>query len=361
MMLLGIFCFLLLTQIVAAQPSIQRHFSAFSDHRFIMLEEITQLENTKRINPYTTEILEEALFQSYSRWRVERQEKQDYLLEVFDLLDTSGAFSLLTLWPRFCGPADWKQLELPVGNHFRTGEGVFWRGNYLIKLTAAPGRTLTEEEFSELVRLFYENTHLENLYPVSVSHFPPQGLVRSSVEFYLGAASLALNERFPEPLLREIGFVDKIEIAFGKYELDDASLFVIGYPTPSLADEYFIRLQRGLRAFFSAEGIYMKRTGVLIAMLLGSEISAQQILGNIRYSPSVKWLYQKDSGTDSGEVRSFLGLLVRTILGTGVFILLIVAAGLVTGLIRYALLRRFPGLKRRKEMLRLNLDIDDHR
>jgi hypothetical protein len=104
----------------------------------------------------------------------------------------------------------------------------------------------------------------------------------------------------------------------------------------------------------------MKRAGVLIALLVGPEASAQRILPQVEYSPTVKWLYVKESDTYTGEVISFLGLLTKTILGTGVFILLIVGAGLVAGLIRYAVLRRFPRLKRRKDMVRLNLDLEDH-
>ena len=352
--------FSLLELPAAAAPSIQRFFAQFSDHQFVMLEEITRLDEGSKIGPFGKELLEESTFRSYSRWQVERAQNVGYRLEVFDLLDTYGAFSLFTLWPRFQKQNDWKALQIQTGNKYRPGEGVFWRGNYLLRVTANPGRTLTAGDFSEIVTVFCESTPLENIYPVSISHLPPEGLVSSSVEFYLGSSSLALNERFPEPLLKEIGFVDRIEIAFGRYGSDDSCLFLIGYPTPALADQYFIRLQEGLHAFFSSEGIYMKRAGVLIALLVGPEASAQRILLQVEYSPAVKWLYVKESDTYTREVISFLGLLTKTILGTGVFILLIVGAGLVAGLTRYAVLRRFPRLKRHKDMVRLNLDLEDH-
>lgn len=343
-----------------AEPSIQRFFPMLGDHRFVMLEEITRFEETAKIGPYSPAILKESLLVSYSRWQFSTPRGKAYRLSVFESQDPSGAFSLLTLWSRLEKRDDWTTLDLPVGNSFRPGEGVFWKGKYLIRLTSEPGETFTISDFSEVVILFSSKLPVENLYPVSVSHLPSDGLIRSSVEFYLGSASLSVNERFPEPLLKEIGFVDKIEIAFGRYESGDSSLFLVGYPTPALADEYFIRLQQGLGQFFSSEGIYMKRAGVLIALFVGSEDSAREVLGRVNYTPSIKWLHkpkteeQPDSYTQ--EVVSFLGLLTQTILGTGVFILLIVGLGLVAGLVRYAILRRFPALRKPKEMVRLHID-----
>ena len=341
---------------LAGEPSIQRFFPEFSGYRFLMLEEVNSLEDDAGIGPIPQKILEEALFQSYSRWRVTRSPSDDYELGVFEFADSSGSFQLLSLWPRFNGQIQWTRLDLPAGNKWGPGEGVFWRGNYLFNVTASSGRRLTGEAFSDIVRVFCQRIRLENLYPVTVSHLPREGLVPTSVEFYLGADSLKLNDQFPEPLLKEIGFVDQIEIVYGLYEGEESSLFLIGYPTPALADDYFLGLQEGLREFFSAKGVYMKRAGVIIALLVGSEDSAQRILQQVEYAPSVQWLYEKESDSYTGEVLTFLGLLTKTIFGTGTFIIMIVSAGLVMGLIRYAILRRFPRIRKRRDMVRLSLD-----
>ena len=352
--------FSLLAPPTVAEPSIQRFFPEFSDYQFVMLNEVTRSERVGQIGPFSAQILEESLFRSYSRWQVERSRNGGCLLEVFDLRDAAGAFSLLTLWPHFQKKMDWAPLNLPVGNHYRPGEGVFWKGNYLLSVKANSGGNLSVEDFSNIVNAFSENVSLENLYPVSISHLPQEGLDASSVEFYLGTSSLSLNGRFPEPLLKEIGFVDRIEIAFGRYGSENSSLFLIGYPTPALADEYFVQLQEGLQSFFSSEGVFMKRSGILIALFVGSERSAQQVLGQFRYAPDIKWLSEKKTDTYTGEVISLLGLITKTILGTGVFVLLILGAGLIVGLIRYGFLRRYPNLERRNEMVRLNLDEEDH-
>jgi hypothetical protein len=350
--------FTLLTSLSFAEPSIQRFFPKFTGHKFILLNEIDRLEGTVTNQPFPSQILQESLLQSYSLWQVERTGTEGYLLEVFDLVDASGAYSLLKLWPRFQKKSDWAPLKLSVGNHYRPGEGVFWKGNFLLSLRANSGGSLSAEKFSQIVSLFSEQIPLENLYPVTISHLPGEGLDASSVEFYLGSSSLSMNEAFPEPLLKEIGFVDRIEIAFGRYGTEGSSLFLIGYPTPALAEEYFVRLQEGLQSFFSSEGIFMKRSGLMIALFSGPESSARQVLSQFQYAPNIKWLTGKEQETDSytGEIRTFFGLLTKTILGTGVFILLIIGAGLVVGLIRYGFIRRFPHRIKKKEMVRLNLD-----
>jgi hypothetical protein len=214
---------------------------------------------------------------------------------------------------------------------------------------------LLPQEFSTLVKDCLAHISLENLLPVSISHLPEEDLIAESVRFYLGAESLALNEHFPEPLLTEIGFADRIEIAVGQYQPGGESLFLVGYPTPKLAAAYFIKLQDRLQGFFSEQGVYMKRAGVLICIFVGPEHRAHVILPRVKYAPTIKWLYEKRLDTSS-ETLTFLGLITKTILGTGVFILVILGTGLVLGLVRYEVLRRFPGFMGKKEMVRLNLD-----
>jgi hypothetical protein len=250
----------------------------------------------------------------------------------------------------------WRQLELAVGNRFLPGQGIFWSGNFFLRITRVRGAPLTPKDFGEIATSFSEGLALENLLPVTLTHLPKEDLSPGSVQFYLGDSSLALNERFPEPLLQEIGLEDQIEIAYGQYEPDDSALFLIGYPTPALADEYFIDLQKSLQNFFSTEGVYMKRAGVVIAVFVGPEQSAQRVLGQVKYAPTIKWLYQKEPEAYSEEMMTFFGLITKTILGTGVLLLLIVGAGCVAGLLRYEFLRRFPRLSSHKEPVRLELD-----
>jgi hypothetical protein len=93
---------------------------------------------------------------------------------------------------------------------------------------------------------------------------------------------------------------------------------------------------------------------MLICLFQGPEDRATELLSRINYKATVQWL--RDRRDPLKEHVTFFGLLTKTILGTGVFILLIIAGGVVVGFGRYEFIRRFPAVYRRNEMTRLNLD-----
>jgi len=327
-------------------------------YRFSLQSEIESPDDDARLKPFSAAILAEAEFQGFSEWEVLRNAGGQLRLNVFQMQDPLGAFSLFTLWPELVPESGLVKIDAPLGAYFSPSDAIFWRGYYFCHVRPRAGARLTEEILTELIGDFVEVIETENLLPVSVSHLPEEQLLPGSTRFYLGAESLALNDHFPEPLLREIGLEDRIEIAFAQYEPGNHSLFLIGYPTPALADDYFIRLQNRLQGFFSEEGVYLKRAGVVICIFIGPEERAREVLSRVEYTATIKWLYQKKRDP-SAENISFLGLVTQTILGIGVFLLLILGAGFVTGLVRYEALQRFPQLTKRKEMVRLRLERSD--
>jgi hypothetical protein len=348
-----------------AAPAIQEFFPSLEGYSFSLLTEIDSPGNTTHLEPFSEPLLVEAGFQGYSSWDLRMSGSPQLRIEVFQMTDPLGAYELFTLWPDLADDSDLVQLDLPIGVRFSPSEAILWRGYYFCRVRPQTRSPLTEEILARIVGDFLEAIETENLLPVSVSHLPQEQLVPGSIRFYLGAEGLSLNERFPEPLLREIGLEDKIEIAFARYEPGDHSLFLVGYPTPALADDYSIRLQNRLQGFFSAEGVYLKRAGVVICLFIGPEEQAREVLLRVEYTPrevllrveytpTIKWLYEKKRDP-SAENITFLGLITQTILGIGVFLLLILGAGFATGLARYEVLRRYPQLTRRKEMVRLNL------
>ncbi|HUV14743.1 MAG TPA: DUF6599 family protein [Acidobacteriota bacterium] len=337
-----------------AEPSIQAYFSELDAYSFSMQSEIDSPGDDTRLKPFSAPILVEAGFQGFSAWEV-RAGGGRLRLDVFQMQDPLGAYELFTLWPDLAPASDLVKIETPTGALFSPSEAIFWRGYYFCHVRPRAGSRLTEEIITEIIGDFVEVIETENLLPVSVSHLPGEQLVPGSTRFYLGAEALSLNEHFPEPLLKEIGLEDRIEIAFTQYEPGNHSLFLVGYPTPALAEDYFVRLQNRLQSFFSAEGVYLKRAGVVICIFIGPEERAREVLSKVEYTPTIKWLYEKKRDP-SAENLSFLGLITQTFFGIGVFLLLILGTGLVTGLVRYEALQRFPQLTRRKEMVRLGLD-----
>ncbi len=349
---------LLCVEGVQAEPSIQAFFSDLDGYRFSLQSEIDSPSDDTRLKPFSAPILVEAEFQGFSSWEVRRNDGGRLRLDVFQMTDPLGAYELFTLWPELTPESDLVRMDVPTGAFFSPSDAIFWRGYYFCHVRPPAGSRLTEEIVTGIISDFVEVIKTENLLPVSVSHLPEEQLVPGSTRFYLGAEALSLNEHFPEPLLKEIGFQDRIEIAFAQYEPGNHSLFLVGYPTHALAEDYLIRLQNRLQGFFSAEGVYLKRAGVVIGIFIGPEERARDILLKVEYTAKIKWLYEKKRDP-SAENITFLGLITQAILGIGVFLILLLGAGLVTGLVRYEALQRFPQLTRRKEMVRLGLERSD--
>ena len=183
-------------------------------------------------------------------------------------------------------------------------------------------------------------------------------VIRESIRFYLGESSFALNEDFPEALAAEIGFDKQVEVTLARYAHEGHELFLVGYPTASLAEVHFIRLHNALQGYFSDEGVYMKHTGLIVSIFFGPEARAEEILAKIHYLPTIKWLYQKDQDAEDMRetITSFLGLLRNTAATFGFFVSLSIVLGVTAGFARVKILRRFPQLLKKGDPILLKLD-----
>ena len=339
---------------VLAQPSFDRYSSELPGFRLELRTRTQDAEQTPH-QLFSDTLLVESGFRRFSDWTVHSEESAAVEGEVFEMNSSVGAYALFNHALRTFDSTSGISLDLPVGNRFTPQGAVFWRGNLLFYLLPTTGN-LQESVFSDFVRAVADTINLENLLPVSVSHLPRDDRVPGSVRFYLGSESLAENPRFPEPLIQEIGLSDKIEIAEARFEPGGHSLFVVGYPTPSLADQYLVRMQNRLRSFFSKEGIYMKRSGVLIGIFIGPEEQARRVLGELQYKPTVQWFKkEEEEPKDRFGIITFAGSVTKAILGTGTLLLMIIGGGLLAGLARYGLFRAFPRILHRKDMIRLKL------
>ncbi|MDE2928366.1 MAG: hypothetical protein OXT71_18420 [Acidobacteriota bacterium] len=331
---------------------VQQYLERLSGYRFHLLEKSAGPE--RAAGDFSRPVLEEYAVQSYSRWRLQGPGDSPLAMEVHETLHQQGAFGLYRL-DSLLRPGARDRLELPVENRYREGSCIFWRGPFLFRLTAGPGPR-ARDQLKGAVAALVEAIPIVNLHPVTVLHLPRQDLVTESVGIYLGPAALANNDRFPDPLMDKIGFQDRVEVAFADYGPEVGSLFLLAYPTPSLAAEYFLELQNSLHSFFSPDGIYIKRSGLLLAVFLGTESRAQAVLGEVQWAPAVKWVHDRTVQVEpKGEARSFLDMLLRTALATVCFIVGSFGFGCFLGYIWHRIDERFPAWSSRNDAIHLNL------
>lgn len=361
-----IFLFSLLLPTLAAAPqeaaqgtaselSIVPFLSQLPPYRTRLLQARTALQENTRLGVFQTAVLQEAVLLSYSVWNVEEAAGQRLRLDCYELLDPAGAFSLFSLWPDQSGRKLGRPVALAVDNYYHPEASIFWRGNYFFQVVGIEPEGLEESTFRNLAERLVEVLPLINLKPVTVVHLPEEGLVPESIRFYLGPASLSLNPEFPEPLRGAVGLEDDIEITFARYHPAPSQLFLIGYPTPALAEDYAGRIQARLQDYISPQGIYLKRSGLLICLFSGPEVEARRVLNLVKYDPKVQWIYRKEEPPHRESIGGFLDLVRRTLIGIGFFLLVTLTGGIIVGLLRYEILRRFPRLTTRDEMIRLKL------
>ncbi len=342
---------------MAFASSLREALDSISNYGWRQLERAEDWRQRESLGPFPRPILEEFTLLNLTLWEARRRGGGAVRLEAFEMLDPQGAFGLFTerqeQWSSGEKP---RRLDLTVDNLLREGRLALWRGRYFFELSAT--EDVAPDQLELVARVLVEQIDEINLYPMTVVQLPDEDLIRESIRFYLGPTSLSANPEFPAPLLDKLGFEDEAEVTFARYRPRGDALFLIGYPTADVAELYVAQLQKELGSVFSREGIYVKRSGLLVSLFQGPEAEARRILDRVRYTATVKWIYEKEAEPIDrrGEIVTFFGIVTSSILFTGAFIVVVMFLGLLTGLVRYGLIRRYPVLAAGDKMVRLGLD-----
>ncbi len=318
-----------------------------TDHELVLIDS----NQTVPSGQFPPEIVHEYGFLSFTRWQIRPGAA---ILEVYEMADTQAAFGLFTIWNEGRRETG-RSLALTVENLLLDELLAFWRGHYFFVLHSAPSDLLLS--FPLLLKRAIDE---RNLHPVSVFQLPADSLIRPSIRFYLGQKAIQTNPFIPRQLIGHLGFQDQVEATIARYEPDGFQLLLLAYPTPSVADDYAGRIQDALQSVFSEHGIYMKRSGPLLGLFFGPLAGATPVLENLQYTATVEWVHEEDAWLrdlerNRAEMVTFFGLVTRSILFTGVFIVVVFSLGIAAGFLRIALLRRFPTMGRGSQTTFLDL------
>jgi len=338
--------------LAAAGVPVEPYFSTLPNFQMVKRQELLEAEQGARVGSYSSPVLKEYGLTSYSVWEAVPTSAKgpSTTVEVYELRDSTAALGLFSIWDESEGRSPGRRLDLPQDNWYEDQDLVFWRGNRFFHLERKDKSERREAEMTALARAMIHALPGPQELPVSVVHLPEQEMLPDSVHFYLGKESLGLNKDFPKPLHQVVGMQDDIEIAAARYSPNDTPLFLIAYPTPKLASQYFLKIQTALSSHFSQKGLYVTKSGVLIGLCVGSEEDANRILSRVKYTPSVQWLDEKPDPNVTG-----MRFIVRALLGTFAFLLLTLGFGMLVGYLRYQFIRRYPEIGKKGEMVRLKI------
>ena len=278
-------------------------------------------------------------------------------IEIFTLNESRAAFSLLTTLRT--SPMQ----EGPPGNAYAVTDSslLFSRGNILVRLKGqAPADLMRRVAVSISNRIGGETGSA----PLLISHFPKEGYDPSSLRYCLGPKSLGyvLGKDTAVP-----PFPPGVELALAHFSLPpENGMFWLGnFPTSQMAEDYMDTVAADRSPEMREKRpIYAKRTGPLLGLLTGNfdAATANRLLGSLKFSYSIKWIYDKNqSGTRMlwGVPMGVLGTVLRSLVFTALLCLASIVGGISIAVFRLVLRRYAPrnylDRPERTEMIRLNL------
>ncbi len=359
---LGLLVVVLTAMPVVAQSELIRNHYFPADQEFTELGDIQSEESLDE--PATLKqlregpLIVEAGLRKYSRRTYRLIEGGLLAIEIIEMKDARGSFSLLTLLrrsPMADGPPGDVYANLDRGL-------IFSQGRVLVRISGNDSADLARRvAVSVSNRLGPRGKSL----PLLLTHFPDHGYQSSTLRYFLGPRALAFIYRTGDPFLK---INPDMELASADYRFPDASgtLWLASLPTSQLAEEYLDSLSLdGAKHATGISSVFAKRSGPIVGILQGSfnPGTADQLLSSVQFAYSIKWIYDKNrrnSETVLGIPMGILGTVVRSLVFTGLLCLGSIVTGIAIAAFRIILRGYAPSnfLDRpeRTEIIRLHLN-----
>ncbi|MBI4456503.1 MAG: hypothetical protein HY644_11470 [Acidobacteria bacterium] len=247
-------------------------------------------------------------------------------ITILEMIDPAGAYGLFTL------AAAPLPFSLPIGGGAKASENrlIFWKSNYFFLMQGTETALLATwaEELQKQV------SGKDDL-PIVVELLPRKDLNVATVQFFV--KDLIPSDGRLGEMRSMLGVNKSVQAAIGRYFPSEKRLIVLGYPTYALALESFERVKGYVKD--KSHGVYAKRAGVVLA--LTEEMPKQQaleLLDKIQYTPSVKWIVDKqDPRPKGGGVPFLLNTVVGSLALSFLFLLATAVLGTALGVFRFYL------------------------
>ncbi len=264
--------------------------------------------------------------------------------------DASGAFGAFTYYVQ-------PQMQVEkIGDQGASSNQriLFSKGNLLVDVSVEHLTAMSAADLRTLADLLPRPKGNVGTMPTLPGNLPAQSLLQNTSRYILGPEALnRLGVPIPAQL---IDFSKGPEVTFGKYRTSqgEASMTLIGYPTPQIAKERMAAMQA---ASLSNGPFYFKRTGPFLVAVNGNipADEAQSLLASVNYDADVTW----NQPTKPKPVENRAGFIVALILLCVLMVLAALVFGFAFGGLRILASRVFPNRvfsrKKSAEIIRLNL------
>lgn len=279
------------------------------------------------------------------------QGQQTASLTLYRMVDPSAAYGAFT----FLRDPQMQTLDLGDSVAFSAASGdraLFVVGNFVL-LTSASDQRPADAALTEIAATLLPHAD-SRPYPSIAGFLPRSSVVAGSERYVLGPRTLqAALPWVPATGDDWMGFRKSAEAIVARYRGNgqtrggEITLLVTMYPTQQIAAEQFGNLNKwmALNAEPDQAGgrtvVYGSRSSALVALVFGAEsrVAADQLLSQIGYHTTVTWNEPSYELTDP----SFPTMIVGVFEGTGLILLLAVAAGIGFGGLRLWVKIVLPG------------------
>jgi hypothetical protein len=277
---------------------------------------------------------------------------------LFRFTDPSGAYSAATYRP-YIPPGAVPAKAVQVVDHGHQAQV----GNYLIVVAGDPSLDDQAKRVLAAVTPIVQKVADQTPLPPIRDYLPGTAREPNTDIYVLGPtqyreAASALGRIDAAILADEAGFKSHAEAMLAKYKTakDEATLLLLEYPTPQLAELHLRHLQRALAdAKLTTSSI--ERKGSLLSIVLAptSPEYADKLRAGVNYETQVTWNEPSSTATDP----PITSTLVKIIIATFVFMGVTLVLGIAFGGVRVITKRLFPGKvfdrKEQIEVLQLGL------
>jgi len=254
--------------------------------------------------------------------------KTKITVEIFDLGFISGAYGLFTFNRVFLQP----------------NRREFYEGRYLVSISSNSDGRVIDQSLIDAVKpdLIGE----VGQFPFLPSHLPEQDKIAESEKYIVGPAALAKLQVFGD-LKNLAGFDGGVEATTADYRNGDGimNLMIIEYHTPQSASDGYARIASHFNSLpqQEREKRMLKRIGnyVVEAVNIQDQVSAQNIVGQIKYEAKVYWAGRKLSDIPLEfrppdpvaleEARRTVQVLLRSFYWIGAMLLSAILLGIIAG------------------------------
>ncbi|HZQ68385.1 MAG TPA: DUF6599 family protein [Terriglobales bacterium] len=291
-------------------------------------------------------LLKEYGFQDLESATYVRDDGRKLTVKAARFNDASGAYGAFT----FYREPQMNKEEIGDKGASANERILFYRGNVLVDAVFSRLSAMSAAELRELANALPLPPGNARALPNLLSYLPRQSFVANSTKYVLGPIALrAIHAPIPETL---INFNAGAEVIQGTYNSSggEATLMLIGYPTPQIAAEQLKRLdaahqanttqQAGSPTLVDVGPFFDRRTGPIVVVAAGplSQSEARSLLASVNYDADVTW----NENTSFSKKDNLANLLVNIIILCGIICGFALVAGIAFGGLRVLFQRILP-------------------